>query len=201
MGKKYLVYCLVFISCNYISKENMKDEYRDTVVDNITEFKIADSEKINRDPVVSEIDSRLVVTDFDSDSLPDQLVAFAKTLIGTPYKYASVNVAQGLDCSGFITNVFNHFGIIVPRSSVDFTNYGLPVNLLEAKSGDLILFTGTDSLIEIVGHMGIITENRNGEIKFIHSTSGKANGVTITTLNNYYRKRFVKVIRIPFYNK
>jgi cell wall-associated NlpC family hydrolase len=201
MGKKYLVYCLVFISCNYISKENMKDEYRDTVVDNITEFKIADSEKINRDPVVSEIDSRLVVTDFDSDSLPDQLVAFAKTLIGTPYKYASVNVVQGLDCSGFITNVFNHFGIIVPRSSVDFTNYGLPLNLLEAKSGDLILFTGTDSLIEIVGHMGIITENRNGEIKFIHSTSGKANGVTITTLNNYYRKRFVKVIRIPFYNK
>jgi len=31
---------------------------------------------------------------------------------------------------------------------------------------------------------------------FIHSSSGKANGVTITPLNDYYKGRFVKVIRI-----
>lgn len=126
---------------------------------------------------------------------PENIVRFAKTLIGTPYKYASADPARGFDCSGFITYVFNHFGIEVPRSSIDFTNVGTPVSLPDSKTGDLILFTGTDSLETHVGHMGIVTENTD-TLQFIHSTSGKKYGVTITPLNEYYRKRFVKVIRI-----
>lgn len=124
------------------------------------------------------------------------LVNYAKTLIGVPYKYASTDPNQGFDCSGFITYVFNRFNIAVPRSSVDFTNVGTEVEHTRAVPGDLILFTGTDSTIRVVGHMGIITENNSGELKFIHSTSGKQNGVTITPLESYYRGRFVKVIRV-----
>ena len=127
---------------------------------------------------------------------PLQFVTFAKTLIGVPYKYASFDPSYGFDCSGFITYVFNHFGITVPRSSVDFTNFGKEIPLHEAKPGDLILFTGTDSTKRIVGHMGIVTENVVGSLQFIHSTSGKAYGVTITQLDGYYIGRFVKVIRI-----
>ena len=121
---------------------------------------------------------------------------FAESLIGVPYKYASTNPAEGFDCSGFITHVFNHFGIAVPRSSVDFTHVGKDIPEEQAKRGDIILFTGTDSTEKFVGHMGLITENRGGQIKFIHSTSGKAYGVTITPFNDYYRSRFVKTIRI-----
>src|SRR5689334_3480039 len=80
-----------------------------------------------------------------SNSIPQQIVAYAKTLIGTPYKYASTDPKQGFDCSGFITYVFNHFNIEVPRSSVDFTNAYPEVPTTDAKQGDLILFTGTDS--------------------------------------------------------
>jgi len=128
--------------------------------------------------------------------LPDSVVAYAKTLMGTPYVYASVDPKVGFDCSGFITHVFNHFNLAVPRSSVDFTNYGLEIPKEETKPGDLILFTGTDSSIRVVGHMGIIIENNNGAIQFIHSSSGHANGVVITTLNGYYNGRFVKTIRV-----
>jgi cell wall-associated NlpC family hydrolase len=131
-----------------------------------------------------------------SPELPDSIVTYAKTLMGTPYVYASVDPKVGFDCSGFITHVFNHFNIIVPRSSVDFTNYGLEIPKEDAKPGDLILFTGTDSSIRVVGHMGIIVENNKGEIQFIHSSSGHANGVVITTLNGYYTGRFVKTIRV-----
>ena len=127
---------------------------------------------------------------------PADLLAFAKTLIGVPYLYASTNPAKGFDCSGFITYVFNHFNISVPRSSVDFTNVGTEVDYQNAKLGDLILFTGTDSTIRIVGHMGIVESVENGILKFIHSTSGKAKGVVITEFGNYYKSRFVKVIRI-----
>lgn len=127
---------------------------------------------------------------------PDSVVGFAKTLEGTPYVYASTNPAVGFDCSGFITYVFNHFKIAVPRSSVDFTNVGKTVEPAEAKAGDLILFTGTDSTERVIGHMGLVISNNAGELEFIHSSSGKAMGVTVTPLNQYYRSRFVRVARI-----
>lgn len=127
---------------------------------------------------------------------PQQLIVYATTLVGTPYKYGSANPTAGFDCSGFITYVFNHFNITVPRSSVDFTHIQTEVSLDEATPGDLILFTGTDSTIRIVGHMGIITSAGNDGLSFIHSTSGKANGVTITPLNQYYMGRFMKIVHV-----
>ena len=125
----------------------------------------------------------------------DSLVAFAKTLIGVPYKYASTNPVQGFDCSGFITYVFNYFRINVPRSSVQFTNVGTTVPKQVAMPGDLILFTGTDTTETVVGHMGIVVNNTDS-LRFIHASSGRANGVVITALNDYYNTRFVKVIRV-----
>lgn len=127
----------------------------------------------------------------------DSIVSFAETLIGVPYKYASINPDSGFDCSGFITYVFNHFNIQVPRSSIDFTNAGEEVPVEDSKKGDLILFTGTDSTEKFVGHMGIITQNDNSGLQFIHSSSGKANGVVITSMSDYYKKRFVKVVKPP----
>jgi cell wall-associated NlpC family hydrolase len=127
---------------------------------------------------------------------PRQLIGFAKTLVGIKYKYGSTDPSAGFDCSGFITYVFNHFNIKVPRSSIDFTNVGRTIPLDAAKLGDLILFTGTDSTERYIGHMGIITADQNGAIEFIHSTSGKQYGVTITALNRYYLGRFIRVARI-----
>lgn len=126
---------------------------------------------------------------------PDELVSFAETLMGTPYVYASTNPKVGFDCSGFITHVFNHFGISVPRSSIDFTNVGKEIPVTSAKRGDIVLFTGTNPAERSVGHMGIVVSNSD-TLRFIHSTSGKAMGVTITPLNPYYQKRFVKTIRV-----
>jgi cell wall-associated NlpC family hydrolase len=130
------------------------------------------------------------------NTTPEQIVSYAETLIGIPYKYASTDPAQGFDCSGFITYVFNHFDIVVPRSSVDFTNVPREISVSSAKPGDLILFTGTDRTIRVVGHMGIVVSNLKNQLYFIHSTSGKAWGVTISPLDNYYMGRFVKVIRV-----
>lgn len=136
-----------------------------------------------------------VKTVVPKDVSPRALVDFAQTLIGVPYRYGSTDPAVGFDCSGFITHVFNHFDIKVPRSSVDFTHVGQEVLAAEALAGDLILFKGTDSASTIVGHMGIVTENVDS-LRFIHSTSGRQYGVTVTTLNKHYLRRFVKVIRI-----
>lgn len=152
-------------------------------------------------PVFDVPDSTQVIYPHYMDSAtmlqasPQSVAAFAKTLIGVPYKYASSNPIDGFDCSGFITYVFNYFRMEVPRSSVDFTNYGMTIPKEQATTGDLILFTGTNPEEKNVGHMGIILENTDS-LRFIHSSSGKAMGVTITALNDYYMDRFVKTIRV-----
>jgi len=130
------------------------------------------------------------------NTTPVELVTFANTLIGIPYKYGSTNPDEGFDCSGFITYVFNHFKIKVPRSSIDFTDINPQINLKQAKTGDLILFTGTDSTVKVVGHMGILIVKNGQPISFMHSTSGKVYGVTETPLNAYYMGRYMKTIRV-----
>jgi cell wall-associated NlpC family hydrolase len=123
-----------------------------------------------------------------------ELVNFAETLIGIKYKYGSTDKEKGFDCSGFINYVFNHFNISVPRVSKDFTNAGTEVPVKNSKPGDLILFTGSDANSGVVGHMGIITENKNGDLRFIHASESR--GVIISGMNSYFIPRFVKVNRV-----
>jgi cell wall-associated NlpC family hydrolase len=124
------------------------------------------------------------------------ILNYAYKLYGKPYKYASADPMQGFDCSGFLYYVFEHFNIDVPRSSRDYMLFGKEVPSDHAMPGDLILFTGTDSTNPECGHVGIITKQDKGDIRFIHSSSGKANGVTISPLQGYYRTRYLKCIRI-----
>ena len=134
---------------------------------------------------------------------PMQLVSFACSLAGTPYKYDSTDPSEGFDCSGFITYVFNHFNIMVPRVSVDFTPVQRPVPLKDARLGDIILFTGLDSSNRVVGHMGIISSLPGEPLKFIHATSGKLHSVVETDFHlPYYEVRYLKTIRVfPQNNK
>lgn len=127
---------------------------------------------------------------------PADLVDFAKTLKGVPYLYGSMKIENGFDCSGFVNYVFNHFGIKVPRTTVEFTNAGKEISIRESKKGDIILFTGSNAKSGVVGHMGIIVENKKNDFEFIHSVSGKGNGVIVSTMNSYFIPRFVKVIRV-----
>ncbi|HZY36642.1 MAG TPA: NlpC/P60 family protein [Mucilaginibacter sp.] len=131
------------------------------------------------------------------NTTPVQLVDFACSLSGTPYLAGSADPEKGFDCSGFVTYVFKHFNIAVPRMSVDFTPIHHEVPLRDAKLGDLILFTGTDSTDRVVGHMGIVSSLPGEPLTFLHSTSGKARGVVETAFHtSYYQPRYIKTIRI-----
>lgn len=132
-----------------------------------------------------------------SDSVTaDTLLQFARMLIGVPYRPATSNPLEGFDCSGFVSFVFKNFNFTVPRSSREFAGVGERVTLDEAKPGDVILFTGTERHARGIGHVGIVLCNENGEVKFIHSTSGKEYCVTITSMDDTYRRRFVQIVRL-----
>ncbi|WP_316792404.1 C40 family peptidase [Pedobacter frigoris] len=131
------------------------------------------------------------------ETSPNKLLEFAKSMLGIRYRTASSSPKRGFDCSGFVNYVFSNFGFKVPRSSRDFALSGEAKKLEDAKIGDVILFTGTNSRSRTPGHVGIIYSVDGDDIKFIHSSSGGAKGVTITSLNEgFYKKRFLKVVSI-----
>jgi len=189
-GITYLAGLLLMLSCERAPKEEPRilgplpgtTQRMDTVLPKHSDTLVPD------DTTAYRINTGIVT--------PDQVVSFAMTLQGVPYQYGSCTRESGFDCSGFIYYVFNHFYIDVPRSSVDYTRVGKEVPVSAAKPGDLILFTGTNPANRTVGHMGIVTMATPDSLVFVHSSSGSANGVTMTPLNEHYRKRFVKVIRI-----
>lgn len=126
----------------------------------------------------------------------EELVAFAKTFMGTPYVYAMQNPNIGFDCSGFINYVFKKYNIIVPRSSSGFKNFGKKIAIEDAKIGDVLIFTGYRDT-NVIGHLGIICEANGLNSKFIHASSGKAMQVTISDLNStHYSKRFLHVVDV-----
>ncbi|PWS31730.1 C40 family peptidase [Pedobacter paludis] len=136
------------------------------------------------------------LTQKESSTNSTSLIDFAKSMLGIPYRYATSNPKVGFDCSGFVSYVFSNFGFKVPRSSVEFSSTGKETNLENAKVGDVLIFTGTNPRVRKIGHVGIIYSIDSDGIKFIHSTSGKAHGVTITDFNDYYKSRFMKIVTI-----
>lgn len=127
----------------------------------------------------------------------DSIVGYAQSLLGSPYLWGGTT-QKGFDCSGFVYHVFKRFNIVVSRTSRGYKDKGTNIELEMAKPGDIILFTGTNSAVKTIGHIGIILSNTNGAIDFIHSSSSKKHfGVTITRYNNSgYVKRFLKTINI-----
>lgn len=124
------------------------------------------------------------------------VIRFAKKLLGTPYHYASSSPQKGFDCSGFVKYVFKNYKINLPRSSGEYKVIGKTLKPAEFKVGDVLVFYGFKDKTRI-GHVGIICEAAGMNSRFIHSSSGKAHGVTISELgSDMYTRRFYKCIDV-----
>jgi cell wall-associated NlpC family hydrolase len=124
------------------------------------------------------------------------VIRFAKKLLGTPYLFASSIPLNGFDCSGFVNYVFKNFRINLPRASGEFGVLGAGLKPEDFKVGDVLVFYGFKDKTRI-GHVGIICEAAGMKSRFIHSSSGKAHGVTISELgSDMYTQRFCKCIDV-----
>lgn len=82
------------------------------------------------------------------------IVAKAREYLGIDYVFGSADPAKGLDCSGLVKIVYEHFGIHLPRVSRDQARAGTKVDsLADARPGDLIAFNSP------VDHIGIYIGN------------------------------------------
>lgn len=122
----------------------------------------------------------------------DYLIRKASEHLGTRYRSGGTSSA-GFDCSGLMFSTFQNVDMTLPRSSQEMANYGIRINRLQAQKGDLIFFATFGG--RRVSHVGMVTEVVNGEIKFIHSSTGS--GVIVSSLNEaYYSRTFVQVNRV-----
>lgn len=122
----------------------------------------------------------------------DFLIAKASENIGVRYRSGGTT-PEGFDCSGLMIATFKNIEMSLPRSSRDMAaNAGVRIERSQAQKGDLIFFATRG---RGVGHVGMITEVTENDIKFIHSST--SNGVIISSLNEpYYAKRFIQINRV-----
>lgn len=126
----------------------------------------------------------------------DSIISYAQQYMGIPYLYAGNTPNKGFDCSGFVSYVFQHFNINLPRSSSGYKNIGEKLAPGDFKIGDILVFYGYKNKT-IIGHLGIICEANGMQSKFIHASSGKAGSVTISELaSEHYSNRYFKCINV-----
>jgi cell wall-associated NlpC family hydrolase len=107
------------------------------------------------------------------------LVSYAKQFIGIRYKWGGTTT-KGFDCSGFTQYVMKHFGVSIPRVSVQQAKSGTAVKKANLQVGDIVYFAKS-AANRTVNHVGIYIGSGN----FIHSSSGGGGkGVTISNLNS-----------------
>lgn len=70
------------------------------------------------------------------------IVAFAQQFVGNPYVWGGNSLTNGVDCSGFVHQVYAHFGISTPRYSQAFKSVGQPVSYQNIQAGDVVVYPG-----------------------------------------------------------
>src|SRR5690606_8999117 len=115
----------------------------------------------------------------------DAMVKYAKSFLGTPYYYSGTT-PSGFDCSGFINYVMGDFGFELTRTSYGLAELGKTVKLSEIRPGDLMFFKGRNMNSSSVGHVSMVIEVNENEIKMIHASSSRGVVIDNFKASSYY---------------
>lgn len=130
--------------------------------------------------------------DSGNNNVRDAIVDYAKLWMSTPYVWGGTNLQTGVDCSGFMQQIYKNFGYTLPRVSRDQANYKGAVwstnevypNILE--KGDLLFYTNKEGT---VNHVTMYI----GDGLIIGAQSSKT-GIKITQYNYRTPIRAIRVI-------
>lgn len=83
------------------------------------------------------------------------VVSYAMQFEGNPYVWGGNSLTNGVDCSGFVHEVYAHFGISTPRYSQAFKSVGQAVSFDNIQPGDVVVYPGH---VAIYAGGGVIVE-------------------------------------------
>lgn len=140
------------------------------------------AEKVARLPYDVTIDqtyaSAGTTTSRGGMSLRAAVADYGLNFKGTPYKWGGNDLMGGIDCSGFVKQLFGKIGIDLPRTAAQQALVGQPINRLEdLQKGDRLYFW--EKKRNKIGHTGIYLGNGY----FVHSSSSRK-GVATDSLEN-----------------
>lgn len=115
------------------------------------------------------------------------LASYARNFTGTPYVWGGNSLTQGVDCSGFVKNLYGKIGLNLPRTAAEQMKVGTPITRYEdLRPGDRLYFWENGH----IGHTGMYS----GGGYFIHSSRGR-HGVATDYLTPKWRKILIAARR------
>lgn len=118
-----------------------------------------------------------------SDRISDMLM-YAISLSGIPYRYGGKNPREGFDCSGFVSHVFKTaLNFSLPTNALAMSRIGQAIASSELSPGDLVFF---NTMSNPYSHVGIYI----GDERFIHSPRSGGKIEIVHMQQKYWASRF-----------
>jgi gamma-D-glutamyl-L-lysine dipeptidyl-peptidase len=128
------------------------------------------------------------------ETFTDGVLNRAASMMGIPYLWGGSS-SKGVDCSGYVQNVFFMNGLVVPRDASQQALYGKPVNISEnyesLRPGDLLFFGKP----ERISHVAIYS----GGGEYFHSSGRVMVNSLDSTKANYSRYRRNSLVKAARY--
>lgn len=91
----------------------------------------------------------------NSSSSGQAVVDYAMQFLGNPYVYGGNSLTNGVDCSGFTSQIMKHFGISLNRSSgAQYSNNGYSVSRDSLQKGDLLFYGYSGRVSHVAIYIG-----------------------------------------------
>lgn len=124
-----------------------------------------------------------------------EMLEYSFKYIGTPYVWGGNSLTGGIDCSGFVKELFEMIDVNLPRTAAEQAKVGKPIERLEdLQPGDRLYFW--DKKRNKIGHTGIfLGYMSDGGAYFIHSSSNNKGVDTDDLRNQKWRNMLVAARR------
>lgn len=96
--------------------------------------------------------------DNSSTEQRNDIINYACTFLGNPYRYGGTSLTNGIDCSAYVMRIYQHFGIQIARDSNSQykESRGKKIDAEDIQPGDLIYYShdGGQTTYHVVMYLG-----------------------------------------------
>jgi cell wall-associated NlpC family hydrolase len=117
----------------------------------------------------------------------EEAAGMALSMVGKPYKYRG-DTPAGFDCSGLVRYSYLAAGVSLPHGTRELRKATRPVELRNARKGDLLFFLQEG---KNYSHVGIYT----GDNEFVHAASSGKTVRKDSLTDPYWEKHFLDARR------